>query len=607
MPPPPARPRSRTVPALFAVALLGGGGYAAWRFLVPHGDDHDEVVEPTGPCAVADLSGRQTRTVVEVDPFAVPPLSAEEIREGLAARLVVRRLDVLKRIVARGAADREALDAVEGLTHDADPAVALWARGAAARIAGDRRYAVELARAAAAAPSWPDPTQLLRALHPATADALVRACAAEAEAKARGGTTPDGLGEAIDTLARDPEAGARAVTSALERADPAALPTWLGVVAGLRPAPAAAVEAVLGRWARGTQEERTALARFLVGRDADFRDAGPTFAGFVLARLDEVPAAERGRWWAVAARAPSLGDALTTRLLQDARADAASAQHVLGVFATQGPRARGAGAHLVELARAQPEEARPAFAQGLAAVGGDAVLAYAAERLVRGTAAERDAWVQALGAADDPTPLVEPLRELTRAPDEASAARAAAALVRVSTTAPASAASAVAATLDDPRPAVRGAVVAGLEGAAAWPGPVLDALARATDDPDPAVRASAVRVVSGAWRLGAAAAPAIPALLRIAAKPDEVVADARARALRSLATIAPDDTRARAAFLAAADDAAADVRLAAVHGLARQASPTPAERAAVAAHAQDPALRALVRSALARPGWQAPP
>ena len=86
-----------------------------------------------------------------------------------------------------------------------------------------------------------------------------------------------------------------------------------------------------------------------------------------------------------------------------------------------------------------------------------------------------------------------------------------------------------------------------------------------------------------------------------------MVADARARALRSLATIAPDDTRARAAFLAAADDAAADVRLAAVHGLARQASPTPAERAAVAAHAQDPALRALVRSALARPGWQAPP
>ena len=605
MPPPPAPPRSRVVPALLAVALLGGGGYAAWRFLAPRGEVHEEVVEPTGPAVASDLTGRQTRTVVDVDPFTAPPLSAEEIREGLAARLVVRRLDVLRRIVARGAADREALDAVEALTRDADPAVALLAKGAAARIAGDRRYVLDLARAAAAAPSWPEPTQLLRTLHPGSGDALVRACAAEAEAKAGGGAPPEGLAAAIDALARDPEAGARAVASALERADPTALPTWLGVVAGLRPAPPGAVEAALGRWARGTQEERAALGRFLAGRDADFRDAGPAFAAFVLARLDEVPAGERGRWWAVAARAPSLGDALTERLLRDARADAPSAHHVLGVFATQGPRARGAGAQLVELARAQPEEMRPAFAQGLAAVGGEAVVAYPAERLVRGSAAERDAWVSVLGAADDPTPLVEPLRELARGTDELAAARAADALVRVSATAPASAAAAVAATLDDPRPAVRAAVVAGLDGASAWPGPVLDALARATDDADPAVRASAVRVVSGAWRLGAAAAPAVPALLRIVAAPDPAVPDARARALRSLATVAPDDTRARAAFLAAADDPAADVRLAAVHGLARQASPTAAERAAVAAHEHDPALRALVKATLSRPSWQA--
>jgi HEAT repeat protein len=111
--------------------------------------------------------------------------------------------------------------------------------------------------------------------------------------------------------------------------------------------------------------------------------------------------------------------------------------------------------------------------------------------------------------------------------------------------------------------------------------------------------------VSGAWRLGAAAADAAPALLKIASATDDAVPQARARALRSLATVVPDDTRARAAFLAAADDPAPDVRLAAVAGLARQASPTPAERAAVASHEQDPALRALVRATLARPSWQA--
>ncbi len=270
----------------------------------------------------------------------------------------------------------------------------------------------------------------------------------------------------------------------------------------------------------------------------------------------------------------------------------------------QGPRARDAGPRLVDLARAQPEEVRPALVQALASVGGEAVVAYAAERLANGSAAERDAWVLALAPTEDPAPLVEPLRELARGADADAAARAASTLVRVSSTAPASAAAALASLLEDPRPAVRGAVVAGLDAVATWPGPVLDALVRATEDPDPAVRASAVHAVSGAWRLGAAAGPAVPALLRLAATPDDAVPEARARALRSLAAAAPDDLRARAVFLAAAGDAAADVRLAAVAGLARLASPTPAERAAVAAHERDPALRALVRATLARPGWQ---
>ncbi|MFO0932417.1 MAG: hypothetical protein U1E39_06870 [Planctomycetota bacterium] len=605
MPPPPARPRSRAVPALLAVALVGAGGYAAWRFLAPHGEAHDDVVEETGPGAVADLTGRQTRTVVDIDPFAVPPLSAEEIREGLAARLVVRKLDVLQRIVARGAADRDALDAVEALARDADPAVALWAKGAAARIAGDRRFVLDLARAAAATPGYADPARILRAIDPVAADALLRACAAEGEATARSTPVPDGLAAAIEALARDPEAGARSVTAAVERTEAGALATWLGVAAGLRPVPAAAVEAALARWTRGTADERTAVARFLLAREADLAAAGPSLAAFVLARLEEVPEGERGRWWAVAARAPALGDALAERLLRDARAGPAAAQQVLGVFGTQGPRAREAGPRLVDLVRALPDDARPAAVQALAAVGGDAIVAYAAERLARGTDAERDAWLLSLAPADDPTPLVEPLRELLRAPDEPAAARAADALVRVSTRAPAPAAAALVAALEDPRAAVRSVVVAGLDAAATWPEAVAQALVRATEDPEPAVRAAAVRVVSGAWRVGAAAAPAVPALVRIATVPDEAVPEARARALRSLATVAPDDPRARAAFVAAAGDGAADVRLAAVAGLARQASPTAAEKAAVAAHARDPALRALVKATLDRPSWQA--
>jgi hypothetical protein len=103
---------------------------------------------------------------------------------------------------------------------------------------------------------------------------------------------------------------------------------------------------------------------------------------------------------------------------------------------------------------------------------------------------------------------------------------------------------------------------------------------------------------------GARSAPATPTIQRCGrGETRRGVGDARAPCVPR--TILPT-TRGRAAFLDT-DDAAADVRLAAVHGLVRQASPTPAERAAVAAHAQDPALRALVRSALARPGWQAPP
>lgn len=612
-PPPSPRSRSRAGPALVAVAVLGGGAYAAWRWLAPSdGSSHDvvDVSEGAGP---AELTGRQGDVVVEIDPYGTPPMSADELRAGLASRLSVRRLAVLKDVVARGAADREALPAIEAQLTDPDAVVALWAKGAWTRVTGDRRYVLALAQAAVDAPAFADPGAILRAVDPAGAEPLMAALAAVASHRAAGGDVPEGLEDAVARLARDPADGRSAIVARFAAATGASVAAWLPVVRALGPVPMPIVADVVARLGAAGEPERSVLLLFLAERRTDLSAAGRPLADLVAAKLDGAPTIEMARWWAVASKLPALDGPLVEVLLRRARSgNPVEAQRVLDVFGRVGAGARSQAPALLEVVRSLPEDGQVGAASALATLGGPDVVAWAAERLATAPAHERARWLDALRPSDDTTALVDPTRHLVRGSDAALAALAAAALVRWVGGAGPTGAEAAAEAVADARPTVRQAALAALGDAPAWPPAVVDAVVQAADDADPDVAAAAARAVAGAWRLGATGAALVPVLVRITAatsdRTADAGADARARALRSLASIAPTDARARAAFVAAANDPAADeaTRQAAVYGLSRVGTPSAEERAALRARAADPATTALVAATLRRPGWRDP-
>ena len=612
-PSPPPRSASRVVPALLAVAVFGGGAYAVWRWMGPSGGPSPEDVVVSDGAATAELTGRQGDVVVDVDPYGPPPpMSSEEIRAGLASRLSVRRVAVLKEVVTRGAVDREALAAIEAQLSDPDAVVVLWAKGAWTRVTGDRRYVRTLAQAAVDAPAFPDPAAILRAVDPAGAEPLTAALAAVGSHRAAGGDVPDGLEDVVERLVRDPADGRAAIVARFGTATGAALAAWLPVVRALGPVPPPVVTDVVARLGTVGEPERAVLLQFLADRRTDLSAAGRPLADLVAVKLDGAPAFEAGRWWAVASKLPSLEGPLVEVLLRRARSgDASEAQRVLDVFGQVGAGARSQAPGLLQVVRSLSEDGRMGAVSALAAVGGADVVAWAADRLATAPAHERARWLDALRPSDDTTALVEPTRHLVRGSDADLATLGAAALVRWAGGAGLAGAEAAAEAVGDARPGVRRAALTALEDAPSWPPLVVDAVAKAADDPDPAVAAAAARVVAGAWRLGASGAALVPVLVRIttaSTAATDAGPGARARALRTLASVAPTDERARAAFVVAASDPAADeeTRRAAVYGLSRNSAPTAEERAALGARAADPATRALVAATLRRPGWRDP-
>lgn len=601
------RVRAGPVAGAVVVAALGAGAYVAWRELAHDAPSSPRDSEAVAPAADTSLGGASKGALVHGDPFADPgPLTTGAVRAGLGSRLVVRRLTTLRAVAERGVVDRAALDAIEALREADDPVERIWARAAAMRVRGDRRDLLELARLAADAPAFDDPARAVRVLDPAAGEALLRAVAEARRRASSNARVLDGLEGAAERLAEDPKAGGAAVASALAAADPQDLPAWGGVLVGLRPAPAVAIATLVERWRRGGPDERRAIQRVLGGAEGDWSAAGPELGAFVAERLSPGSPGDPATWCAIVRKLPRVDADLRARLVEVARRDVVAAQNVLAAVSSLGERGADVASDLLPVVAALPDATRVAVVPALAALGSDDVLAYAAERIARGEAAEVGAWLDALRPADRPDAVVEALAEVAGRADEEVAARGAAAVARVSGRAPTSATSAaLGRVLDDGRAAVRGAALAGLEASSRIDDATLRRLVRAVDDADPAARAAAVRTVSGVWRLGADAKPLVPTLLRLASDvaAAERVPDVRARAARSLAAIAPDDPDVRTALLGFARDTAADVRMAGVWGLSRLPSPTPDEKAALVAMKDDPQLGALVLSTLSRPGW----
>lgn len=608
--PRPARPRPRAG-AWLLLAALAGGAVVAWRALGSKPDA--PVPEGEGPAATtpSTLTGTGAPRIDEVDPWAPPgPLSGDEARAGLASRLSVRRVATLKDLAARGTSDPEIVSLVRAALADPDPLVALHAQAALVRVAGDRRPLVDLARAAARAPAFEVPADLLATLAPVEAPAMLAAARL-----AEGRDPPAGLAAALEALALDPERGRLAVVEGLRGTDAEGFAAWGEVAGALRPVPAAAVEHLMARGERGTAAEREAVAAWLSKATLEATSLPRDFGGFLASRLTSPDAREAVRWEAVVARLPSLPASVADALLDRARgADVAGAHRALHVLASLGPKAMPAGGRLVDLVRSLPVETQAMAVLSLAAVGGPEITGFAAQRLAGASPNEQAQWLEALRpSAAAAGPVVDPFARLARGADEDLALRAASALARWSAAVAAEGGdgngalhAAAAEALGDPRATVRARVVGALRDAPAWATPVVVALARAVDDPDPAVAEAAAEAVSGAWRLGAAGAPLAPVLVRLSAA--TTPSSRRPHALRSLAAVAPEAPEARVRFVEVARDAQADAesRVAAVYGLSRLAAPTAEEREALLAHADRPETKALVAATRRKPGWRDP-
>lgn len=249
------------------------------------------------------LAGAQRPAVVPQD---VPATSRSERRQGLESRLVSRRVAALECIVQEGGAGAALHTRVASLVQDADPRVALWARGALLRLDGTRGLRAEVSRAALENPGWEDAERVLRSVSPETADALL-AAAAEQRARADKGVVLVGLDAAVGEWAGSGASDAADLSRPLAWASGEDLLAWLRIVRGLRPVPVAALRALAGRVRTALPHDAGAIAKFF--------SAGPDLSraddGVERALLEQAVASTPGRagaWLLALARLPRLSD-----------------------------------------------------------------------------------------------------------------------------------------------------------------------------------------------------------------------------------------------------------------------------------------------------------
>jgi hypothetical protein len=590
---------------IVAVLVLGGGA-AGWHFFGGGSSSKDERPVPR------PLVTKHRIPLADVNPYEPPgPLTTDEIEAGAQSKAPESRIALWRAIVARGvadAADEGTLAAIESSLQSKDATEVIWAKGASMRVVGDRRFLLELARAAPDSPNVGDIESVVRSIDPQAGGPLMGALAATSMLRKLGARPMDWLDPLAERLAKDGRAGLAALSDAISNAKGEDLRVGLNMLREVHPIPAESLTVLLERWRRGTPADRTAIQRFLMNNKADVSAAGPDVSAFLVERFESAAEPDWPLWGALVRRLPSLDPTLATRMIDRARKGTpAEAQSVFAALTSMGPRAKGAARELIALAATLPESLRPVVAQSLPLLGANEVLAYAAERLVAGNAVERQFWLDSLSSAGDPQRVLAPLQTILHGADEDEAMRAATALVRVTSHSPSAERVAILSSLlDDARAPIRTATIIALDAVETIPADLVPRLEKATGDPDSLVRSAALVTVSGVWRLRADGKPFVPTLLRIAALPAaRSFSGSKSRALRSLATIVPADPDARAAFLASASDTDFDAKQAAIWGLSRQASPTPAEKAAVLAAKSDARLSAIVNATLSRPAWQA--
>jgi len=572
------------------------------------------VVGTTGLSAGSTLAGGSSELTSGVDPFALArgAMPLDEFRAGLASRLPTRRVDTLRALLARGASSAEFLADLEKLFGDDDTTVSLLAKGAAMKIAGDRRFVREMAESVVAHPEFAIPFEVLDAVDPVGGRAYVKAVAEAARRRADPalGALP-GLDRVLSTFETDGQAALEALAEVVRASATAnELRPWLAIATGLRPIPAALTDALTERLRTGTPDEKNAVILGLGEPDADFSAASPAFQTALVTMLVRGDTPYGFRLVRGLGKFPSLSAESAAALGAYARTGLKGATETVAIFGGMGPRAADRVSTLLDLASSLPPDQVGGLASTIVSVGGEGVATFMADRLPKAGTVEVEVW---LDGVSDRIPgsraLLEPIAHLSKSPADAMATKAVAAVARIDPSAADETTRRVlAGALVDVRPAVRVAAATSLGALTSLPDDLQASLSLSLADADSSVRRAATATIASSWRLGPAAKPLLPALRGIAAdadlansSPDLVVG-----ALRSLGAIDPLDPGTRATLRSALQSRSAtlDMKRAALAGLSRLAGPTSAERAAVADLASDRTLAPLVRAILDRPSWQ---